>query len=232
MRISCRSCLLSPVEVRACARSVRRRAGGRPGEVALCLDPAVTGGGPARPARVEISLLEVDAAVAAGDACLRGRGGEGRPGQRELTGRDEAGLDARAPDRKGHGAAEAVAAGEQLQDLRAGRAEVRMAGRVLREGWRREGRRLVGKPRFAGDRLRATAGAAPGADLLPGEEVADGRDRAHRVVGTLVVPGAAAGVEDRVREGEEELDRLVEVVLAVTGAVAVRDLLGKQVPVP
>src|SRR6266536_3925801 len=190
MRISCRSCLLSPVEVRACARSVRRRDGGRPGEVALCLDPAVTGGGPARRARVEVSLLEVDAAVAAGDACLRGGGREGLPGQRELAGRDEAGLDSRAPDREGHGAAEAVAAGEQLQDLRARGAEVRVARRVLRKGRRLEGRRLVGKPLLARDRLRTATGAAPGADLLPGEEVADGGDRPHRVVGALVVPGA------------------------------------------
>src|SRR6266542_5406494 len=202
---------------------------GASGEVALGLQPALPGGDPSGRPRVEVALLEVDAAVAPREPRLvRGRG-EGRPGQCQVASRDETRLDARALSRERHRAAEAVATREEPEDLGAGGAEVAVSGGVLRERRRREEGRLVGEPRLAVDRLGAPAGPAPGADPLAGEEVADGGDRPHRVEGALVVPGAAASVEDRVRQGEEELDRLVEVVLAVAAAIAVRDLLGEQV---
>ena len=66
---------------------------------------------------------------------------------------------------------------------------------------------------------------------LPAEEPADRGDRPHRVERDLVVPGAAARVEDRVREREEQLHGLVEIVLARSGSIAVGDLLREQVPV-
>src|SRR5947209_5926806 len=47
----------------------------------------------------------------------------------------------------------------------------------------------------------------------------------------LVVPGADAGVEDRVREREEQLDVEIDAVLLVAVAVPLRDELREQVPV-
>src|ERR1700747_1937544 len=92
-----------------------------------------------------------------------------------------------------------------FEDLGAGGAEVAMPGRVLGEGGRGKGGRLVGKPGCAVDQLSALVGAGPGTHCLEAKEYADGRDRAHGVEGTLVIPGAAARVRDGVREREEEL---------------------------
>src|SRR5438034_4272357 len=80
------------------------------------------------------------------------------------------------------------------------------------------------------NRLRALARAAPRADLSALEEIADRGDRAHRRERALVIPGADARIEDRVRQNEEELHRLIEVMFGVTGVVSVRDPLRKQIP--
>src|SRR5207253_5413625 len=77
-------------------------------EVALRLEPAPTRGEPARRPRVEVALLEVDAAEAPGDSRLRGGRREGRPDERHVSRGDEPGLDPRASGREPDRAPEAV----------------------------------------------------------------------------------------------------------------------------
>src|SRR5437016_6268267 len=93
-------------------------------EVGEGLPPGAAGSLPAGCSRVEVSLLEVDPAVAPRDARLVGGLAEGRPGEREVAGRDGARLEARAAGGEGHRGSEDVAAGEEAQDLCARGAEV------------------------------------------------------------------------------------------------------------
>src|SRR5438270_7333019 len=185
---------------------------GRAVDVGPSLVPTLLCGFAAGFAAVEVALFEVDAAVAAGDAGLVGGGGEGCPGECEVFGRGEAGFDPGAAGLESDRAPEPVAAGEPFEDLGAGGAEVAVSGGVFGEGRCGEGGRLVGEPLLAEDRLCAASGSGPCANRLCQEGGADRGDRAHRVVGALVVPGADPRVEDRVGEREEELDCLVEVV--------------------
>ena len=110
-------------------RQARRWSRGGPVEVGLCLEPASLCGLAAGRACVEVALLEVDAAVAAGDAGLVGGVGEGGPGEGEVVRWGQARLDSRAAGGEGDGAVEAVAAGELPEDLGACGAEVAVPGR-------------------------------------------------------------------------------------------------------
>jgi hypothetical protein len=67
--------------------------------------------------------------------------------------------------------------------------------------------------------------------LPAAEEIADRADRANAVVPALIVPAADASIEDRVREREEELDVGFDPRLGRPVVVAVRDILGEEVPV-
>src|SRR5438034_11455311 len=80
------------------------------------------------------------------------------------------------------------------------------------------------------NRLRALARAAPRADLSALEEKADRGDRAHRRERALVIPGADARVEDGIRQDEEELHCLIEVVFAIAGVDSVGGRLIKHNP--
>src|SRR5262249_4542297 len=70
---------------------------------------------PAGGASVEISLLEVDAAVAPRDPRLISRVRERRPGKRDVVARDRSGFDLRATPGERHGCAETVAVREALR---------------------------------------------------------------------------------------------------------------------
>src|SRR5438034_11772185 len=70
-----------------------RRTRGSSGEVGLSERPATAGSVRAGLPCVEVALLEVDAAVAAGDAGLVGGGRERRPGECEVARRNETRLD-------------------------------------------------------------------------------------------------------------------------------------------
>src|SRR5207302_4555965 len=106
---------------------------GRAVDVRLRRVPAMSRRDAAGLAAVEVALLEVDAAVAAGDARLVGGVGEGRPREREVSGRGEAGFDPRAAGGEGDRAGETVAAREPSEDLGARRAEVAVSGGVFGE---------------------------------------------------------------------------------------------------
>src|SRR5207245_6846865 len=142
------------------------------------------------------------------------------------------GLELRAAGWKRDRSPEVVAFGEEFQDLRPGRTEGAVARAVLREGGRRERRGLIGKPVRAVDQSGSLVGPAPGTDLLPSKEVADGGDRSDRFEDSLVVPAADARVEYRVREGKEEFDVAGNPVFVRTMMVPAGDILGEQVPVP
>src|SRR5207245_877839 len=110
--------------------------------------------------------------------------------------------------------------------------EVAVPGRVLWERWRRESRRLVGKPGRAADQLRTLVGPCPGAHCAATEEGANRCDRTDGVEGALVVPSAATRVGDSVREREEELHVALDARLVHAVVVAAGDELPEEVPVP
>ena len=130
--------------------------------------------------------LEVDPAVAARQAGLVGRLGEGGPGQRHV------GCAGTAPGSIGDAPAAIVTWAPKaslpvtrLQDLGRGRAEGAVARDVLGEGRRRD----VGAGRSSpGDDLGAQVRPGPGAHGLARVEVADGRDRGARSLEPLAVP--------------------------------------------
>src|SRR5439155_1224700 len=186
---------------------------------------------PAGGASVEISLLEVDAAVAPRDPRLISRVRERRPGKHEVPPRNGSRFDPRAAGRERHRGAEAVGMRKELEDLRAGGAEVAVAGRVLRERWRRKRWRLVGKPGRTVDELRALVRAGPGAHHLAAEECANRRDGTNGVEGTLVIPRATAPIGHGVRERKEELHVPLESMLVIAVVIAARDVLREQIPV-
>src|SRR5205823_14461097 len=180
-------------------------AGLAPLEVGLGFRPRPARGEPSGETSIEVALLEVDAPVASREPGLVGGVAKGRPREREGACRHHARLDIRASRGNLDGGAEPVSAGEQAQDLGAGGTEVAMAGRVLGKRRRREGRRLIWEPRRAVDRTRSPKRTRPRDDSLAAEEIPDGGNRSHRGVRALVVPCADAGVEDRIRQREEEL---------------------------
>src|SRR5207244_3231648 len=179
----------------------------------------------------EVVFFDVDAAVASRNACLVGGVRERLPGQRHVICGRDTGLRPRASGRKRDRGAELVAPREQPEDLGASGAEVAVPRRVAREGRRREGGWLKRQPRLAGDRARAQSGARPRADLLAVEQDTDRRRGSAAHKRALLVPGDDAGIKDRVREREEELDVEVDTLLLGAMAVAARDELREEIPV-
>src|SRR5438093_1754488 len=112
---------------------------------------------------------------------------EGRPGQREVTRRHNAGLRPGASCGEGDRAPELVTSREQPEDLGARGAEGAVSGAVLRKRRRWEGLGLVGEPVCTVDQLRTSIWASPGEHLLSSEEVTQGGDGPDRRERTLVV---------------------------------------------
>src|SRR5437867_12915119 len=88
------------------------------------------------------------------------------------------------------------------------------------------------EPGCAVDQLRTLVRPCPGAHRLAPEEGADRCDRTDGVKDALVVPGAAAGVGDSLREREEELDVALDATPVHAVVVPTRDELREEVPVP
>src|SRR5438445_1547710 len=155
---------------------------------------------------VQVTLLEMDPTIAAGEASLVSGLAEGCPAKRHVGGGDGAGLELRASSWKRDGCAKRIASREAIQDLTSSHPEGAVTRAVLWERRRRERWGLIRQPLGSVHRYGAAIGPTPGTDLTPSEEVADGSDRPDRVEESLVVPAADARVEDGVRKGEEELD--------------------------
>ncbi|MBA2682054.1 MAG: hypothetical protein H0U76_27135 [Ktedonobacteraceae bacterium] len=86
--------------------------------------------------------------------------------------------------------------------------------------------RLVGLPLLAVDPPDTLQRTDPGFYGSAAEEIANGSDWAYRIIRTLALPAADAGVEQGVCEYKEELYVFVEIVI-----VAPRDVLGEEAPV-
>ncbi len=84
---------MAPVKIEARAGLRQRRCAA---EVRLRFLPGLVAGQPPGGPCVEVTLLEVDASVATGDASLSRRVGESSPGESQVTRRDQSRLELRA----------------------------------------------------------------------------------------------------------------------------------------
>src|SRR5439155_14922346 len=97
-------------------------------EVRQRLRPRRTRGQPPRRPRVQIRLLEMDPAVAPRETRLVGGVGKRVPRERDVVSRRDARLDTGAAGGERDGRFEAIAPGEEPEDLGTGRTEVAVPG--------------------------------------------------------------------------------------------------------
>ncbi|HEY9287432.1 MAG TPA: hypothetical protein VIT43_05360 [Candidatus Dormibacteraeota bacterium] len=133
---------------------------------------------------------------------------------------------------KGDRVTEPIALSKQAKDLGGRCAEGAVAGAVTRKWGCGEVRRLIWEPFLARNRPRSFARATPSTNALSVQQISNRRDGPNGVKGSLVIPAADAGIEDCVRQREEELDIRLDAGFARSMVISVSNELCEQVPVP